>query len=121
MLHHGLTPDIDDEGHNRPDGSDVGEVLFGADTQVHTSLHTSFPKLCEESANLILVRREVVDNAEIGIRLGNIGHKLPEVCIAETCRQRCSCFGCWSLPSRNHPHGKKSDPHREQTTGRSYM
>src|SRR5262245_27277111 len=97
MLHHGLTTDIDNERHGGPDRRDIGKVLLRADAKVHAASDAGCLELSEDSPNLVFVRREVVDDAEVASRLGNIGYKLPEVRVAEPFGER----GCLRTKGKN--------------------
>ena len=57
---HVLTPDVDDERHPRFQRRDIGEVLIGSDSEIHTARYGRPSQLGHDALKRALVRDEVV-------------------------------------------------------------
>src|SRR5262249_34428206 len=77
-----LTPDIEDERDLRLERDEIREVLIRADAEVDASRFGDAEEIGDHPLIRRLARHEIV-RAKVSAGLGEIGHQLPEITVAE--------------------------------------
>src|SRR5262249_51372336 len=88
MFEHIVPPNIEHEGHPRSYGRDVGEVLLGADADVHTTPPRRLFQRWDDELHRVFVQHKSRLNHTAGLR--KLRHHPPEFLIG---------YGCWKLCS----------------------
>ena len=78
--------DVDDERHRRPDGGDIGKILFGADAQIGAPGPRQAHQFRNDALRIELIRDEVV-GAEVPVRLRQLCDELEELRSAQANRK----------------------------------